>query len=497
MILGPTGVGKRLLLYLAKRFFMKAHQNEERVPPIIEANCGHFAGKDRDVNITRSELFGHVKGAYSGATKNKEGLVKDADRGMLILEEIGELPSEAQALLLTFIETGEYRRVGENKTRKATVKIVGATNREPDLRDDFKYRFIPIYLPPVRERKSDVLYYFELIFPELTAQLTRAEVLLLLSHHWPGNVREIERVGRLLMREKLIEGGVGERHPTSQRSTDQPRIHHLDPREISFDPAASEKLYHEIKSFGVDVSLLENLLKKNRVSIDSEKTDPAFKELTGRGALKRKMKRSRARSATITLPHKPNKRQADPEAIYYSVFDEFPLKFCKEFEPFEEAHEGYLCFCGLFLQDPSKDKNILASLEKCNFSHFTIDRLKFAESDHGRVKKLAMDIMKYLKGADPNPEYRWPDNFADLWIALCKMTDEGDSAIDLELEESLEAIATLKQKDLLKSYYRKLLDKTGGNVKAASRRAGIKESTFRSQMVKLRVRFKKDERSIL
>ena len=115
--------------------------------------------------MERSELFGHVEGAFTEAIRDKKGLVEKADGGMLILEEVGELPLEVQAMLLTFIETGEYRRVGDENSRKATVKIVAATNRESALRADFRYRFFSYYIRPLHERRQDILYYFYELFP--------------------------------------------------------------------------------------------------------------------------------------------------------------------------------------------------------------------------------------------------------------------------------------------------------------------------------------------
>ncbi|MCU0614013.1 MAG: sigma-54 factor interaction domain-containing protein [Desulfobacterales bacterium] len=109
MVLGATGVGKSLFLHLSRQFFNEQHAGSKKQPPIVEANCGHFSGKHSDLNMTRSELFGHVKGSSSVANKDKVGLVELADGGLLILEEIGELSLEAQSMLLTFIETGDYR----------------------------------------------------------------------------------------------------------------------------------------------------------------------------------------------------------------------------------------------------------------------------------------------------------------------------------------------------------------------------------------------------
>jgi hypothetical protein len=265
MILGPTGVGKTLFLYVAKKLFRKRHEDEENVPPIIEANCGHFAGKHSDLNISRSELFGHVKGAFTGALNDKQGLVEKANGGLLILEEIGELPFEVQAMLLTFIETGEYRRLGEDNVRKAKAKIVGATNHESDLREDFKYRFFPYYIPALRDRKGDILYYFYEFFPQLTKGFSRSDVLILLSHHWPGNVREIQRIGMLLMRTQWFEKQMAESEYDFGGAYQYPLISYLDPKDISFDPDLLRKLHRELCCFDVDLSLLEKLLNTHRV----------------------------------------------------------------------------------------------------------------------------------------------------------------------------------------------------------------------------------------
>ena len=106
LILGATGVGKSLFLNLSKIYFKEECKKKKAVRPIVEANCAHFAGGASDLNVTRSELFGHSKGAFTGAAGEKIGLVEVADGGLLILEELGELPLEVQAMLLTFIETG-------------------------------------------------------------------------------------------------------------------------------------------------------------------------------------------------------------------------------------------------------------------------------------------------------------------------------------------------------------------------------------------------------
>lgn len=196
MICGPSGVGKSLFLHIYKKLCREKEGQNCRIKTV---NCSHFSG-----DLARSELFGHIKGAFTGAVQDKEGWIKRADNGILVLEEIGDLPKETQANLLTFVETGEFHKVGSTATETANVKIVGATNRAKNLRSDFRYRFFPVNIPPLYERRQDVLYYLADKFPHLIATLTPWEIMTLLAHNWPGNVREIENIGRLLTCKQLI-----------------------------------------------------------------------------------------------------------------------------------------------------------------------------------------------------------------------------------------------------------------------------------------------------
>jgi two-component system NtrC family response regulator len=153
MIVGDTGVGKSMFLHVINKLFEQEHGGDTKKHPVCWVNCAHF-----EPNLARFELFGHVKGSFSGAIKTTDGSVKIADNGLLILEEIGELPLEVQAILLTFIETGQYKRIGNPTEQHANVRIMGATNMENALRNDFRYRFLPFYVPSLYERREDALY---------------------------------------------------------------------------------------------------------------------------------------------------------------------------------------------------------------------------------------------------------------------------------------------------------------------------------------------------
>jgi hypothetical protein len=479
LVLGATGVGKSLFLHLSKQFFKKQNPTRRKKPvPIIEANCAHFSGARSDLNMARSELFGYVAGAFTGATDDKVGLVEKADGGLLVLEEIGELPLEAQAMLLTFVETGEYRRVGDVDNRKAKVKIVGATNREAALRVDFRYRFFPFYIPSLRERKQDILYYFHGIFPRLVGTLNKSEILVLLTHHWPGNVREVERVGRLLLRRRWKPGppdaAIGLETadtaaiPTQVKTYSDFGLYHLDPRDSPFDPDALINLNDRLRAHLADIALLEKLLNRLRVSIDDQSPTLAFQEMAG----------------------------GDVEFCFFTEgYDN--IKFCNDFPLFEEAFQGYLAFCGLFSQDPAKEENILASLRKCNIENFSLKGLDCSKSDEAKVCKLATAVMAYLKDFDAE-DLSLPKEPREFWDTICRLKEESDTDgayRKFENDEFIGMVCGMRERDLLKNYYLGLLKKTAGNVRMAAKNAGVLETTFRSKLDKLGIKYKRTENS--
>ena len=122
MVVGDTGVGKSMFLEIFKKFYEERCKKKENKPNVVWANCAHFGTDRNESSLARSELFGYVDGAFTGAKKGgMAGFIQRADKGLLILEEIGELPRPVQAMLLRFIETGEYSRSGlQNQRGKST-----------------------------------------------------------------------------------------------------------------------------------------------------------------------------------------------------------------------------------------------------------------------------------------------------------------------------------------------------------------------------------------
>lgn len=199
LIVGESGVGKEIIPRVI-------HDNSpRRREKYFAINCGSIPEGTID-----SELFGHEKGAYTGAIGEADGYFGVADKGTIFLDEVGELPMATQARLLRVLETGEYIRVGGQEIRKTDVRIVAATNvnmhkaiSEGRFREDLYYRLntIPIQMPPLRDRGDDILLLFRLFAMQMAEKYRLPKIMLtddakqlLLHYKWPGNVRQLKNI---------------------------------------------------------------------------------------------------------------------------------------------------------------------------------------------------------------------------------------------------------------------------------------------------------------
>ena len=209
-VTGETGTGKELVARAVHAL------SPRRKAGFVALNCGAIP-KD----LIESEIFGHVKGAFTGATADRAGAAELAEGGTLFLDELGEMPIELQPKLLRFLQLGEYSRVGDGKVRKANIRIVAATNRNAldavrsgRLREDLYYRLhvIPVALPPLRDRGADILLLAKRFLATFAAEegkhfsgFSRDAEEWLISYPWPGNVRELENLVRQIV--VLNQGG--------------------------------------------------------------------------------------------------------------------------------------------------------------------------------------------------------------------------------------------------------------------------------------------------
>jgi len=197
LIQGETGTGKELI---ARAIHFNSPRKDK---PLVTINCGAMPAE-----LLESELFGHKKGSFTGASSDKVGLFETANGGTIFLDEIGDMPQPLQVKLLRALQEGEIRRVGENRARKVDVRVIAATNR--DLAEDVKsgkfrrdlyYRLnvVPIIIPPLRERSEDIIPLTEHFLGKYSRKMNKKNVKisseamkLLVSSAWPGNVRELE-----------------------------------------------------------------------------------------------------------------------------------------------------------------------------------------------------------------------------------------------------------------------------------------------------------------
>ena len=264
LIIGETGSGKEVLA----RFI---HANSLRADKsFIPVNCGAIP-----VGILESELFGHEKGAFTGAVQSRKGYFESADRGTVFLDEIGEMPLETQVKFLRVIETGEFQRVGSSETIYSDARIIAATNKnmyqavaEKNFREDLFYRLrsVELQIPPLRERGKDILLLAENFVHEFEQKhkivfegFSPDAAEMLIRYPWPGNVRELRNlIESLLVLEKgkYITPEILEKHLV-QRNRYKSLVH---------DPARSEKnelqfIYSNIIQLRQEVSEIRQLLQ--------------------------------------------------------------------------------------------------------------------------------------------------------------------------------------------------------------------------------------------
>jgi len=189
MISGETGTGKELVA-------QAIHQESERASgPFTVVDCGSLSE-----SLVEAELFGHARGAFTGADQARAGAIESAENGTVFLDEIGELPMSLQPKLLRVLESSTIRRIGESKRRDVNVRFISATHRDlrammdrGEFREDLYFRLavVPVCVPPVRERPEDIELLLEHFIPGAAAWLTPAILSKLQSRRWRGNVREL------------------------------------------------------------------------------------------------------------------------------------------------------------------------------------------------------------------------------------------------------------------------------------------------------------------
>lgn len=298
LVTGESGSGKEFFPQIVHQYGIRKHGR------YVAVNCAAIPEGTLD-----SELFGHIKGSFTGALENREGYFEVANRGTIFLDEIGELPLTTQARLLRILETGEFYRVGSSTPIQTDIRIVAATNvnletaiREGKFREDLYYRLstVPIRIPPLRERGDDVLLLFRWFagecaekynMPPIRLQDARAEAILL-GYNWPGNVRELKNMAErisVIETEREITAEILQRYIPQTTERHLPALYRSD--ETRMPDHERELLYGLVRDLRGDVDELRqvvfNLMQQQESAavhaVPNEHTNPlrSLAELSG------------------------------------------------------------------------------------------------------------------------------------------------------------------------------------------------------------------------
>src|SRR6201987_5415625 len=240
LISGETGTGKEVIARAIHELSPRRSRN------LIKVNCAAMPA-----GLLESELFGHERGAFTGAVTSHVGRFASADRGTLFLDEIGDMPLELQPKILRVLQEREFEAVGSSRTTRVDVRVVAATNQDlkrmaqdREFREDLYYRLnvFPLYLPPLRERKADIPDLVEYFVQQFAASMDKSiesipqEIMRsLVRHHWPGNIRELQNYvarGVILSNDGIFEPAPLECHRPPEPEISNPTLEDKVRREI-------------------------------------------------------------------------------------------------------------------------------------------------------------------------------------------------------------------------------------------------------------------------
>ncbi len=278
LVTGESGVGKESIPKIIHSLSHRKHAK------YIAVNCGAIPEGTID-----SELFGHEKGAFTGATQTRSGYFEVADGGTIFLDEVGELPLTTQVRLLRVLENGEFLKVGSSQVQKTDVRIVAATNinmfeaiKKEKFREDLYYRLstVEINIPPLRERQDDIHLLFRKFASDFgqkykmpTVRLSEDAIQLLLKHRWPGNIRQLRNIAEqisVLESNRDITGSTLHGYLPNMSSTNLPAVVNASEKESDFS-TEREILYKVLFDMKSDLNDLKKLTLELLKGDNSEK----------------------------------------------------------------------------------------------------------------------------------------------------------------------------------------------------------------------------------
>jgi hypothetical protein len=474
LIHGDTGVGKSLFVeyfnYALWKYQMGGDKSTkgdkeqgERPTTLRKINCAAIP-----TGLIESELFGHTKGAFTSAANNKRGAFELVEDGVLSLEEIGEMEPHLQAKLLIVVEEREFTPVGDENSPKPFKGHLIATTNVPEgkIRPDLWNRFDVFEVTPVYKRRSDVLYYLNFFDGNVLTHLTHKSALALLSHPWPGNVREIEKVATEIRREWMGSEILAELESFGA-------LHQM--------VEALETYTKMMKALGFNLAQADEIITKGKLGVESNRF--YVDEMS-------------AKFIDELISENPEKRTSPPKEedrskVYFGVeigADVGDAMYPVVNSEFDTTFLYYLLLCNILFLDPQHNENIFGDPK---YSLPRNDLRKLAE----KLKLLSDNSVKsfFHSALSAYCGFRVPGKYVPLNNGqIQEMVDSlyhnhKDNAflaelLDIEKTEVTTKDGTLRavdvtEKDLLRYYYHELL-RTVGTKTDAAKVAGIKKGNL-------------------
>lgn len=337
LIQGESGSGKEVFSHIIHQLSARKHG------PFIAVNCGAIPEGTID-----SELFGHEKGSFTGATEARKGYFEVVDGGTIFLDEVGELPLGTQARLLRVLESGEYIRVGSSKVQKTNVRVVAATNvdmytavQKSKFREDLYYRLntVPLKIPALRERPEDIYLLFRKFVVDFvdkyrtpSIQLLPDAQDLLVTYNWPGNVRQLKNIAEqvaVLERERNIDAVILSNYiPTDAKQSNLPVFVNEKNKDDFSERDLLYKVLFDMKRDMVDLKKLVVELIQNGINAGTyEQNSPVINQLykdidNNKGSVAARMSDEYGLPSPSTLTiHNPNRPKPANGEYRYNAHD--------------------------------------------------------------------------------------------------------------------------------------------------------------------------------
>lgn len=456
MIVGETGTGKSLFMEIAKNTLHCIYGKE--IKETVVVNCADYSASAVDSNLVKVELFGSDSKNCKGLNFNKEiGLFEFANNGIIFLDEIGELGPDVQSMILTFVETKKFHKFGDNKETPSNVRIIAATNHESKLSNELKSRFQLFRIPPIRNRREDVLYYISDKYNDIFRSLHIYEALPLMCYSWKKNVREIEDVFNIIERNIILNkiNGINlEKIPftTFIKSDDSVTT--------DFDINKLSVLCREIASFGSEK--LQDILPNTNMFLNS----------FARGDI-----------VTINSLYEQNNDQKYPVNregnicilildIVKTVFPDRDIiaidsdVFFVMDDIINRLYLDFIKFCSTFIIDPKCEDDIIDSIKVGKTNDKLLDALKKSLSEEASLKAVYLELEGF---------YEKMKKFHDL--------SENKDRFGVNNN-----IWWLSEDELLEVYYKGLFELMKGNVTHMSDRAGVARNTVDAKIKKYKIK---------